>query len=400
MSGAINYLSCGLLWIALLFRLPDLRRHWSEPSLRAIIAVLGFASMCFLLGAPPTVALINSVTGTPNLAAPLTYAAITAYSASSLVLIACWRGGPSIRRTARNWICSYAGVLIGIAVLFAVGNPAEERRTDFDIYYATTPWVAEMVVLYLLAHLTAATVSAVWSLRWAREPEVRRRPWLRASLLTIGTGTALSTGYSISKLAAIAARWSGQDWVTVGTSVSSLCAGLGALLTVAGFLLPMAGHHLSAWADFVRLAPLDALLDPVLEDRALRVERPRSPLLWGTWRRSTILNGLHEIEVFFDKALYEQVHDAELKRLRETGGAGGPDPEDGAHGRAVASAWAVTITAAARRSAQPSAGPFGDTAPLPLPRDPKALVQIADAVKRSERRARCLAAGPARAGSL
>ncbi|WP_427164527.1 MAB_1171c family putative transporter [Streptomyces sp. C1-1] len=398
MSGAINYISCGLLWIALLFRLPDLRRHWSEPSLRAIIAVLGFASMCFLLGAPPTVALINSLSGIPNLAAPLTYAAITAYSAASLVLIACWRGGPSVRRTARNWICSYAGVLIGIAVLFAVGDPAEERRTDFDTYYATTPWVAEMVVLYLLAHLTAATVSAVWSLRWARETEVRRRPWLRASLLTIGTGTALSTGYSISKLAAIAARWSGQDWVTVGTSVSSLCAGLGALLTVAGFLLPVAGHHLSAWADFVRLAPLDALLDPVLEDRALRVERPRSPLLWGTWRRSTILNGLHEIEVFFDKALYEKVHDAELKKLRET--AGGNGPEDSAQGRAVASAWAVTISAATRRSAQRPAGAFGESAPLPLPRDPKALVQIADAVKRSERRGRSVAAGPARAGTL
>ncbi|TQJ92251.1 MAB_1171c family putative transporter [Streptomyces sp. SLBN-31] len=398
MSGAINYISCGLLWVALLFRLPDLRRHWSEPSLRAIIAVLGFASMCFLLGAPPTVALINSVSGIPNLAAPLTYAAITAYSAASLVLIACWRGGPSVRRTARNWIYSYAGVLTGIAVLFAVGNPAEERRTDFDTYYATTPWVAEMVVLYLLAHLTAATVSAVWSLRWARETEVRRRPWLRAGLLTIGTGTALSTGYSISKLAAIAARWSGRDWVTVGTSVSSLCAGLGALLTVAGFLLPMAGHHLSSWADFVRLAPLDALLDPVLEDRALRLERPRSPLLWGTWRRSTILNGLHEIEVFFDKALYEQVHDAELKRLRETAGAHGP--EDGAQGRAVASAWAVTISAAARRSAQRSSGAFGESAPLPLPQDPKALVRIADAVRRSERRERSVAAGPARAGSL
>ncbi|MGW2235216.1 MAB_1171c family putative transporter [Streptomyces sp. NPDC001759] len=398
MSGAINYISCGLLWVALLFRLPDIRRHWSEPSLRAIIAVLGFASMCFLLGAPPTVALINSVSGIPNLAAPLTYAAITAYSAASLVLIACWRGGASVRRTARNWIYSYAGVLTGIAVLFAVGNPAEERRTDFDTFYATTPWVAEMVVLYLLAHLTAATVSAVWSLRWARETEVRRRPWLRASLLTIGTGTALSTGYSISKLAAIAARWSGRDWVTVGTSVSSLCAGLGALVTVTGFLLPMAGHHLSAWADFVRLAPLDALLDPVLEDRALRVERPRSPLLWGTWRRSTILNGLHEIEVFFDRALYEQVHDAELKRLREAAGAHGP--EDGAQGRAVASAWAVTISAAARRSAQRSAGAFGESAPLPLPRDPKALVQIADAVRRTERRARCVAAGPARAGSL
>jgi len=397
MSGAINYISFGLLTVALLFRLPDLRRHSSDPSLRAIIAVLGFASLCFLFGAPPTVTVINRVTGIPNLAAPLTYGAITAYSASSLVLIACWRGGPSIRRTSRNWIYGYAGVLLCIAVLFAVGNHAVVRRTDFDTYYAKTPWVAEMVVLYLLAHLTAATVSAVWSLRWARETEVRQRPWLRASLMTIATGTLLTAGYSISKLTAIGACWSGQDWPAVGTSVSSLCAGLGALLTVTGFLLPMAGHHLSGWADFVRLASLDALLDPVLKDHALRVERPHSPFLWSTWRRSTILNGLHEIEMFLDKELYDQVYTAELRRLQGTGEL--RDRKD-AEPEAVATAWAVTIAKAARRCARRSADPFSEPAPLPLPRDPEALVRIAEAVKHAQRKDRSVATDPARAGSL
>ena len=398
MSGAINYISCGLLWTALLFRLPDLKRHWSEPSLRAIIGVLGFASLCFLFGAPPTVALINRVTGVPNLAAPLTYAAITAYSAASLVLIACWRGGPTMRRTTQNWIYGYTAVLVGIAVLFAVGNPADERRTDFDTFYATTPWVAEMVVLYLIAHLTATTVSAIWSLRWARETEVRQRPWLRASLVTIGAGTALSAGYSISKLAAVVARWSGRDWSSLGTSVSPLCAGLGALLTVTGVLLPMAGHHLSAWADFVRLAPLDAVLDPVLKDRALRVARPRSPFLWGTWRRSTILNGLREIEMLFDQGLYDRVHDAELKRLQRMDDRS--RHVGAAHERAASAAWAATIASAARLGTRPSAEPFGPSVPPSLPRDPRMLVLIADAVKRSEREARSIATDPARAGSL
>lgn len=219
MSGAINYVSCGLLWVALLLRLPDLIRRWVDPSLRAIVGVLGFASLCFLFGAPPTVALINRVTGVPNLAAPLTYGAITAYSAALLILIACWRGGPSMRRTTRNWIYGYAAVLVGIAVLFALGNAADERRTDFDTYYAMTPWVAEMVVLYLLAHLTAVTVSALWALRWARERELRQRPWLRASLLTIGVGTVISAGYSSSKLIAVVARWSGRHWAVLGTSI-------------------------------------------------------------------------------------------------------------------------------------------------------------------------------------
>ncbi|MCX5425831.1 hypothetical protein [Streptomyces sp. NBC_00078] len=397
MSGAINYVSCGLLWVALLLRLPDLIRRWVDPSLRAIVGVLGFASLCFLFGAPPTVALINRVTGVPNLAAPLTYGAITAYSAALLILIACWRGGPSMRRTTRNWIYGYVAVLVGIAVLFALGNAADERRTDFDTYYAMTPWVAEMVVLYLLAHLTAVTVSALWALRWARERELRQRPWLRASLLTIGVGTVISAGYSCSKLIAVVARWSGRHWAVLGTSIPPLCAGLGAMLTVVGVLLPMVGHQLSAWCDFVRLAPLDSVLDPVLRERALRVERPRSPLLWGTWRRSTILNGLREIETHLDKRLYDDVHDAELKRLQIPGPRGGR--ERTAYEEAAAVAWAATIAAAAQRSALPPLKPFSESLPVPLPRDPKALVLIADAVKRSEREARSPAPGPARAGS-
>ncbi|MFJ9819071.1 hypothetical protein ACIRU3_28210 [Streptomyces sp. NPDC101151] len=387
MSGAINYTSCGLLWLGLLVKLPDLIRHRSEPSVRAINAVLAFASLCFLFGAPSSVGVINRVGGVANLAAPLTYASITAYSAALLILIACWRGGPSARRTTRSWIYGYTAVLAGIAALFALGDAAKERRTDFDTYYATTPWIAEMVVLYLVAHLTAVTVSAVWSLRWGFETEVRKRPWLRASLLTIGAGTVISSGYSISKLVAVVARWSGRNWDVLGTSVPPLCAGLGALLTAVGVLLPMAGHHFAAWRDFFRLEPLDAVLDPVLKNRALRVERPRSPFLWGTWRRSTILNGLHAIETLFDERLFDEVREQEVART-------------GDRERATCAAWAATITAAVQRSTRPVLEPAGASARLSHPRDSETLVLIADAVRRSEREARATAPSPARAGSV
>ncbi|WP_202515727.1 MULTISPECIES: hypothetical protein [unclassified Streptomyces] len=390
MSGSINYVSCGLLWIALLVKLPDLVRHRREPSLLAISGVLASASLCFLFGAPASVKVINRVSGVPNLAAPLTYASITAYSAALLIMIACWRGGPRLRRTTRSWICGYAVVLAGIAVLFALGDTREERRSDFDTYYATAPWLSAMVVLYLVGHLTATGVSAVWSLRWAFEAEVRKRPWLRTSLLTIGAGTLLSSGYSLSKLAAVLARWTGRDWVTLGTALPPVCAGLGAVLTVAGVLLPMAGHHLSSWRDFFRLAPLDAVLDPVLTDRALRVERPHSPFLWGTWRWSTIHNGLHAIETLYDESLYDQAHDAELART-------------GDWRRASSVAWAATIAAAVQRSTEPGVETPGAPARLSHPRDAESLVLIADAVKRSGQQARVARAaepGPARTPSL
>ncbi|MGW2461813.1 MAB_1171c family putative transporter [Streptomyces sp. NPDC001761] len=387
MSGSINYISCGLLWIGLLVKLPDLIRQWSEPSLRAINGVLGFASLCFLFGAPASVKLINQVSGIPNLAAPLTYASITAYSAALLILIACWRGGASLRRTTRSWVYGYTAVLAGIPTLFVLGDSSEERRSDFDTYYATTPWISEMVVLYLVAHLAAVTVSAVWSLRWAFEAEVRRRPWLRASLLTIGAGTVISSGYSISKLVAVVARWTGRDWTVLGTSIPPLCAALGALLTVVGVLLPMAGHHVSAWRDFVRLAPLDAVLDPILQERALRLERPRSPFLWGTWRWSTIHNGLMAIESLYDETLYDDTVEAELEKT-------------GDWAAATSAAWAVTIAAAVQRSTQPVLQVAGAPARLSHPRDAESLVLIADAVRRAGRKVRTPESGPAAARSV
>lgn len=130
MSSLIDYLSCGLLWLGVLVKAPDLIRHWHDPYLRVICVFLGLAGACFFLGAPPTVGAINHLSGIPNLAAPLTYASVTAYGASSQVLIVYWRGGPHVHRTARRWIVAYTFILIGIAVTFALGRtPWSAART-------------------------------------------------------------------------------------------------------------------------------------------------------------------------------------------------------------------------------------------------------------------------------
>ncbi|MCT7354160.1 hypothetical protein N4P33_18660, partial [Streptomyces sp. 15-116A] len=372
MSGLINYVSCGVLWLGLLVKAPDLLRHRRDPYLRAICAVLGLAGLCFFLGAPPTVGVVNRLGGTPNLAAPLTYAAITAYCAASQVLVVYWRGGPRVHRTARRWILAYAGVVAGIAVLFGLGDAPVERRTDLDTYYATTPFIAQMIVLYLVAHLVAATVTAVSSLRWAR----RVRGGLRVGLTLLGTGSLCGAGYSVAKLTAVIARWSGRDWSALGTAVSPAAAGLGALLTVVGVLVPL----LTPWVAevrqarraYARLAPLEQTLDELLTRRALRLPRPRfaSPTTRLVWRQTSIHNALSHLDAYFDRDLYERTRRDVLTATGE------PD-------RAEAAAWATVIAAAAREEAGP-----GQETPRPgttgrlldrIP-DPHTLTRIADAL--------------------
>ncbi|MGC9377637.1 MAB_1171c family putative transporter [Streptomyces sp. MH13] len=370
MNGVINYVSCGVLWLGLVVKAPDLLRHRRDPYLRAICAVLGLAGLCFLLGAPPTVGAVNRLSGVPNLAAPLTYAAITGYCAASQVLVVHWRGGPRVRRTARRWTLAYTVVLLGVALTFALGDAPVERRTDLDTYYATTPFIAQMIVLYLVAHLTAVTVTTVSALRWARHV----RGGLRAGLALLGAGSLCGAGYSLAKLVAVGARWSGRDWSALGTTVSPAAAGLGALLTVVGVLVPLAAPRVTEWRrarrTYVRLGPLERALDDLLTRRSLRLRRPRfaSPTTRLVWRRTSIHNALSHLDAYFDPDLYDRTRAGAL-------GATG-DPE-----RAEAAAWAAVITAAVRCEADRAGGfpPRGGTGRFPgrVP-DPAALDRIAD----------------------
>ncbi|QOV38561.1 hypothetical protein IM697_09380 [Streptomyces ferrugineus] len=378
MTGLIAYVSCAVLWLGLLVRAPDLLRHRHDPYLRTLCAVLGLAGLCFFLGSPPTVGAVNRLSGIPNLAAPLTYVAITAYGAASQILVALWRGGPGARRTARRWVAGYAGVVLCIAVLFALGDAAVERREDLDTYYATTPYLREMILLYLAGHLTAVTITAVSALRWAREV---RGP-LRAGLVTLGAGAVCGAGYSGSKLVAVTARWTGRDWAALATQGAPVAAGTAALLTVAGVLIPLAGPRLIEWRrarrTYVRLEPLERELDEILARRRLRLPRPRwsSPVTRLVWRQTSIHNALSHLDAYVDRELYDTTREA---ALRTTG-----DPE-----RAAATAWAAVIRAAARVCMADRAGrdaPLGavyagesewfqQRAP-----GPDALVRIADAL--------------------
>ncbi|MFF8483127.1 MAB_1171c family putative transporter [Streptomyces antibioticus] len=370
-----HYVSAGVLWLCLTVRTPELLRHRHDPSLRTLCAVLGLAGLCFFLGAPPTVGAVNDLSGIPNLAAPLTYTAVTAYSAASQMLIVRWRGGARVCRTARRWLVAYASVAAGIAVTFALGDAPVERRTDLDTYYASTPYIREMILLYLLAHLTAVGSTTVAALRWAR----RVRGGLRAGLTTLGLGTLCGIGFSTTKLAAMAAHWSGRDWSALSGWVSPAAAGAGALLSVTGVMIPLVGPRLAEWRrarhHYVRLEPLERALDGVLARHALRLPRPRwaSPVTRLVWRRTSIHNALSHLDAYADRELYEETLRA---ALRLTG-----DPR-----RATATAWATVIAAAARDEAAargPEPGPaasdwFHGRAP-----DPAALERIADALATS-----------------
>ncbi|MGW6213747.1 MAB_1171c family putative transporter [Streptomyces sp. NPDC055109] len=326
MESSDYYIPALALWACLAVRLPGLLRDWRDPLVRSVGLVIALGGAGFVFAAPPTIAAVNDVSGVPNASSLLVYVIISAFSASCLLLIVHWRGGPPeyVRRVSRRWRIAYLLIIAALIVLFALGDAPEERRTDFDTHYASEPFIAEMIVLYLLAHMTAAVVTTSLCWRWA----LQVHGWLRAGLVVLCAGWLLNLSFSSLKLAAVSARWTGSDWDTLSTTFSPLVSAVAAPCATVGFLLPLIGPRAAAslrafaacrrlgalWRELSSAAPGVELTGPVTWYASPRVRLTR--------REAGIQDGLSLIRPHLD--------DTVRARARAAATAAGAAPEEAA----------------------------------------------------------------------
>ncbi|MEU9391922.1 DUF6545 domain-containing protein [Streptomyces sp. NPDC048324] len=256
-------------------------------------------AVCFICAAPATLAAVNSATGIPNFGAPLTYSVISAFSCSLIILLIYWRGGPRdrIRRMVRLSIAVYSALIVTIIVLFFLADADTERLRDLDTYYANTPYMREMIVLYLLGHLASTIVLSVVCLKWIRG-EVTGL--LRVGLRLILAGLLLDVlGFELTKVTAVVARWYGYDLDFLSTTVAPPAVSLGALIYSAGFVLPRlvsAASEKQSLANYRALMPLWTALKDI-------TSTPRTEPRRRLWRQ------LPSIRLYLLEA---QIHDALL----------------------------------------------------------------------------------------
>ncbi|MFC9295797.1 MAB_1171c family putative transporter [Streptomyces sp. NPDC057011] len=315
MSTTAGYIcSATFLFMAMLLKLRALRRNPQDNLLRALCALLGVAGLLFATSAPPMQRLVNAWTGVPNLATPLVYAGLLAVDCAIIVLLIHWRGGEDptrIRRATRWCILAYGSVIAVIAALFAMGDAPVERLRDLDTYYATTPWIREMNILYLVAHSFAAFTLMVLCRRWSRQVSGIHR----FGLLIIAVGNAITLAYAITRYTAIGARWAGLDWDWPSTQSAFSHAGIGAFFMAGGFLLPPVGREATCrWTNYQRFQ----LLRPLWEE--IQPEIPptsRPPLHWWNpmglrlmQRERDIHDAVLRLSPYFDavtgRAVYRQ----------------------------------------------------------------------------------------------
>ncbi|WP_151480370.1 MAB_1171c family putative transporter [Streptomyces albicerus] len=378
MDDSSYYIPAAAMAIAFAVKAPSLLRSWRDPLLRSVCVLLVLAGLVFFFAAPPTIGEVNRLTGIPNVSAPLVYSLLSAFSAACLVLIINWRGGPpeATRRASRRWIAGYGLVIVALITLFVLGDAPLERLRDLDTYYATTPFIREMIVLYLASLTVAGVAMNVMCWRWA----LQVHGWLRAGLLIIAFGFLFNIPYAATKFIAVVARWNGGDLDDLSTYVAPVLASAGAQISAVGFCVPLAcqriGDTWSTWATYRRLGPLWRELKPAAGhgDRAVRISWWSPAELQITQREADIHDGMLSLYPYFDTEVRSNAYDAAV--------AAGSDPA-----QAQAEADAAVVTAAVRARAADPEGRVIDSATTAAPyasaEGPRDLVRISTALRQS-----------------
>ncbi|WEO94236.1 MAB_1171c family putative transporter [Streptomyces sp. FXJ1.172] len=324
MSLVVYMASFLLALAAILLRRP--RRTPRSPLSTATRATAFIAAVCFFWSAPVTLAAVNHATGIPNVGAPLTYCSISAFSCSLIILLIHWKGGPKeqIRRMTRMTVAVYGMLVIAIVVLFSLADAHTERLTDLDTYYANTPYMKEMIALYLMGHLASTIILSSVCLKWARD-EVTGL--LRLGLRLILAGLLLDAlGFTLAKVTAVVARWLGYDLDVLSTTVAPPAAALGALIYSTGFVLPRLAS--AAAAERQSLATYRALRPLWSAVQDVATAPVAAPTWWQLWWQlpstrlylleANIRDALLQLTAHFDQQVGHATYSAAVERGEQT----------------------------------------------------------------------------------
>jgi hypothetical protein len=326
-SNLVFYASGAVLLLVCALKIPAMVRRRHDMLLRSACLVLFAGGCIMILAAPESIVALNRLTGITNFAAPVVYATTTAFSGSCLLLIINWRPSPpeQTRRVTRLCVTAYGLAILGVFVLFWAGNASVEQVTLFDAYYANTPYVREMIVTYLVAHGVAAMATSILCLRWSQEVHGS----LRVGLRLLVAAYLLHVTYDVTRLVAVAARWTGHDLDFLIDKVSPQFAAPSAALGAVGFTLPLFGPRLATAVRAVRqlrhLTPLWRALRHVHTPGAVRTSLPwwrTPPAVLLTGRKTALYDALLALTPYCDPAVRETAYRAALRNGDDESRAG------------------------------------------------------------------------------
>ncbi|MEU8966847.1 MAB_1171c family putative transporter [Streptomyces sp. NPDC048491] len=358
-SGSSNagFYACGtILLLVCALKLPALARRRHDTLLRAACLLLFVGGCEMILVAPASITTLNRLTGIANIAAPVAYCLMIAFSGTTLVLIINWRPAPTeqTRRVTRVCVTAYGLAVVAVITLFRAGHAPVEQVTLFDVYYANTPCIRELIVIYLVAQGVAMAGACTVCWRWSKDVHGS----LEAGLRILACAYLLNTGYDVVKLVAVAARWTGHDLDFLAGKVAAQLGTPVALLGAIGFTVPLAGPRVAETARAVKqlrqLRPLWRALRNVPTPGVQRTAVPwlrTPPAILLTARRTALYDAILALSPYCDPAVREAAYQRALR-----------NGDDESRAAAIADA-AMLLVARNRQRTNPALPPAGTYAP-------------------------------------
>ncbi|RSS78384.1 MAB_1171c family putative transporter [Streptomyces sp. WAC06614] len=318
-TSSLSFYLCGaMLLLVCALKIPALLRRRHDMLLRSACLLLFVGACLMIFAAPDSIVALNRISGTPNFAAPVVYATMTAFAGASLLLIINWRPGPpgQTRRLSRLCVTGYSLAIAAVVGLFWAGDAPVEQRTLFDAYYANTPCIREMIVTYLVAQAVAMVAASVLCWRWSGEV----RGSLRAGLRILAPAYLINVVYDVMRLVAVVARWTGHDLDFLVDQVSPLLAAPTSVLGAVGFAVPLVGPRVALTVRAVRelrlLAPLWRSLSQVPTPSAVRHALPwwrTPPTVLLTGRKTALYDAVLTLAPYYDPAVRGTAYRAALR---------------------------------------------------------------------------------------
>ncbi|MEU5191762.1 DUF6545 domain-containing protein [Streptomyces klenkii] len=271
-----------------------------------------------ILVAPASIATLNRITGITNVAAPVAYSVVIAFAGNTLILIFNWRPAPRehTRRITRLCITVTALTIIAVIALFWIGHAPVEQITLFDVYYANTPYIRELIITYLTAQGVAMMAASTLCWRWSKDV----RGSLQAGLHILAFAFMVIVCHDGMRLVAVTARWTGHNLDFLVDKVTARSGPPVALLGAIGFTLPLVGPHVTQTARAIwqlrKLTPLWRALRQVPTIGALRASLPwwkTPPAVLLTARKTVLYDAILALTPYYDPVVRKAAYRAALR---------------------------------------------------------------------------------------
>jgi len=235
-------------WMAVIYKLNDLRRDRDNPVLRALCLALLFPAVAFTTATPMLFNRIDQFPSEPEIAKLLVHGSLVTFSALVQRLLLLWsypieQARPKIRLRVGGAVV----VLVAMTTLFLLG-PVDRQVDEFTAAYATTPFITEYLIVFLGA--VAVGLIEIARLCW-RFAHASDQAWLVRGLRTTAVGATVGMGYCIGRGIYVIGRIVGVN-LRIPYDVAPACAAVGAVLVSIGLTIPAWGPHATRFTEAVR----------------------------------------------------------------------------------------------------------------------------------------------------